>query len=130
MGRPHKSPDLCTADDVLHVEGSCDFKASNGQTYEARGAQISETKAFVYVGTIDPFTKKVAVKDWHGRKLGEGQITSRWKQYHMAGPYQMAHVKFTIDGRHYSGRYSPDYGDLVKARRCKHAKTTHKPRPA
>ncbi len=101
------------------IEQNCTFEHA-GREFSAGGAVVTDDIANVYVGSMDPFTKLVPIKDWHGNLLGAGRITARWKQYHMAGPYTMAHVKFTIDGRHYTGRYSPDYGDLVKARRCKH----------
>lgn len=92
-----------------------------GKTFVARGAYVDDFRATVYVERIvtsaPSMNEEVTITDFEGNKLGRGQFTSIWRQENARTSYTMVAVKFKLGSIWYSGRYSPDYGNLVSARR-------------
>jgi hypothetical protein len=105
-------------DQALINEDNCPFEYQ-GKTYSAQGAYVDPNVAMVYVKTNPEQPLTVKITDWHGKHLGDGKVTSVWKQQNIRTSYTMVAVKFQIGIWWFSGRYSPDYGELCKARRVK-----------
>lgn len=106
---------------LIH-ETACTFE-HNGKTFTNQGAYVDANYANVYVvpkwdkSKAEPWVTFINVTDWHGKILGQGRVTSSWRQNHAAGSYRMQSVTFKIGMWWYTGRYAPDYGNLVKAKR-------------
>jgi hypothetical protein len=93
-------------------EGECTIKLK-GQDFTARGAYVDDERCWAYINDNGE------VQTWHGKRLGTWTTTSEWDMMSRYGYIgKMRAVKITLDdGRHYHGRYSKDWSNLVKARR-------------
>ena len=95
-----------------YIEQNCTVNFQ-GRKFTANGAFIGSNHAFVYVKTKQDQT--IDVTNWRGKKLGCGMIHKVWSRtYPYRGKVTFYQVSFEIDGVRYSGRYSPDNGELVR----------------
>jgi hypothetical protein len=82
----------------VKIETDCTI-THEGKSFEAGGAFVSPTHVTAYM-SADMRT----VTDWHGNKLGDARIVSKWRRPRNYVSSHMYQVEVTIEGRRYTGR--------------------------
>lgn len=99
----------------------------NGQEFTALGSVIDHESgyAMAYVGSQTKPCQRGTLTTWDGQPLGTYYVISNWQQVspwcrHYAEPYTMASIRARLhDGSEWHGRFSADWSQLVKLRKCR-----------
>lgn len=102
--------------DLLINDGSCAFNFKD-KTFEAQGAWLSSNHGAVYIIKRDG---KLIATTWRGETISDKvTLINEWKQYSHYMGFTMRAIRFYYNNKWYSGRYSPDAGELCKVKRVR-----------